>query len=370
MMSTGHVLAVRNDSDPGRDLPLCEVDPLSQPRWDEEVLALPGATFFHSSAWARTLHAAYGYRPRYLTAREEGRLTFVLPLMEVQSWLTGRRAVSLPFTDEVPVLGGAHGPPALAPATPGWNPLDSTLRSLAAANRWRYIETRGADHPDAPAWDTFYSHTLDLSPGPEALLAACDSSTRRAVRKAQQGPLQVELSDSLDAVRDFHGLLCRTRQRHGVPPQPFSFFAALQREALAPGNGFVLLARLNGQPVAGAVYLHFGAVATYKYGASDERFQQFRGNNLVMWQAINHFAADRFARLEFGRTDLSNQGLRKFKLGWGTRERTVQYHRLVFPGGSFAPATAPRAAKFVRVFQLLPRPLSRVIGAALYKHAG
>jgi CelD/BcsL family acetyltransferase involved in cellulose biosynthesis len=340
---------------------LAEVDPLRRPDWDEAVAALPGATIFHSAAWARTLVSAYGYLPRYLIAGRGGRLTFALPLLEVRSWLTGSRGVSLPFTDEVPALGDHDLDPA---------GLDAELRRLAGRHGWRYVETRGNERPGVPASETFWNHTLDLTGGPDALFAGCDSSTRRATRKALQGSLRVEFSHSITAVKEFYRLLGRTRQRHGVPPQPFSFFAALHKEVLSAGHGCVVLARREGQAIAGAVYLHFGSTATYKYGASDERYQQLRGNNLVMWQAISHFATAGFARLDFGRTDHSNEGLRSFKLGWGARERLVSYHRMAFPDGKFIPASSARSSHSALLFQRLPRPVSRLIGAALYKHAG
>ena len=37
----------------------------------------------------------------------------------------------------------------------------------------------------------------------------------------------------------------------------------------------------------------------YKYGASDERHQNLRANNRVMWEAIRRHAADGFAILDF-----------------------------------------------------------------------
>ena len=78
------------------------VDPTKQPDWDDQVLQLLGAGFFHTTAWARVLHATYGYRPYYLATPASGPLNSVLPLMEVASWLTGRRGVSPRRSGESP----------------------------------------------------------------------------------------------------------------------------------------------------------------------------------------------------------------------------------------------------------------------------
>jgi hypothetical protein len=41
------------------------------------------------------------------------------------------------------------------------------------------------------------------------------------------------------------------------------------------------MARIDSRPVAGNVYFVFGKRAVYKFGASDENAQEFRGSNLA-----------------------------------------------------------------------------------------
>ena len=77
--------------------------------------------------------------------------------------------------------------------------------------------------------------------------------------------------------------------------------------------------------VAGAIFLNLGTRAIYKYGASDLRYQALRGNNLVIWEAIKFFGEHGYRTLDFGRTDLPAEGLRRFKCGWGATERSIEY---------------------------------------------
>src|SRR6266540_5852058 len=76
------------------------LNPLETPGWDNLVLTHPEASFFHSASWAAVLRDTYGHRPHYFCAMKGERLAATLPVMEVNSTLTGRRGVSLPFTDE------------------------------------------------------------------------------------------------------------------------------------------------------------------------------------------------------------------------------------------------------------------------------
>ncbi len=75
------------------------VNPLEQPEWDSFLAGRPDAWFFHGAAWAAVLHKTYGHVPVFAARFADGRLRDLLPLMEVSSPWTGRRGVSLPFTD-------------------------------------------------------------------------------------------------------------------------------------------------------------------------------------------------------------------------------------------------------------------------------
>src|SRR5579864_7253946 len=58
-----------------------------------------------SQVWLDVLSRVYGYRPVHLLAHDAGgQVTGYLPLCLIQSALTGRRLVSLPFADYCPLL--------------------------------------------------------------------------------------------------------------------------------------------------------------------------------------------------------------------------------------------------------------------------
>jgi len=342
--------------------PLRPVNPLTISDWDRRLLQdFPSATIFHTAAWARVLANTYGYTPLYFRAGDPDKPTALLPLMEVDSWLTGRRGVSLPFTDECePFCANAEL----------FQALSDTVLTLGRERGWKYWESRGGQPtiPGARASTIFWGHRIDLQRDQAAIFDNLDDATRRAVRKAGKSDLTIEFSRELPAVRAFHELLIRTRRRHGVPVQPFAFFQNIQRHVLAPNHGQVILARHQGVPVAGAVFLHYGRTALYKFGASDERQQQLRANNRVMWEAIGHYAGGGYASLDFGRTSLGNEGLRRFKLGWGASERQIEYFRHDFRTGGAVSVPDGSSGWHHRVFRLLPAFLSRLIGALLYKH--
>src|SRR5580658_5887369 len=90
--------AGRRDTE-GTESPQVIVDPLQRPDWDTLIAAHSGSTIFHGSGWARVLNETYGHTPMYVCQFQGKRLARTLPIMEAASPLTGRRGVSLPFTD-------------------------------------------------------------------------------------------------------------------------------------------------------------------------------------------------------------------------------------------------------------------------------
>jgi hypothetical protein len=281
--------------------------------------------------------------------------------MEVRSALTGRRGICLPFSD---VCEPLIFDPEVA------DEISDRLVCFARERRWKYFEIRGGKsfQPGYNSTEKFYGHTLDLRGRVEELANRFSGPVRRAIRKAQRNDLDTLVARNPQAIRDFYRLHVQTRRRHGLPPQPASFFFNIYEHIIKPGLGFVVLARRGTRPIAAAIFFRFGKSAVYKYGASDKRFQEFRANNLVMWQGIQLLARTGVEKLQFGRTDCENDGLRRFKLSWDTQEETIDYFR-VDPSGRQC-LTPPRhdSGLHKRIFGRLPLVFNRLAGSIIYPH--
>ncbi|HTV62053.1 MAG TPA: GNAT family N-acetyltransferase [Verrucomicrobiae bacterium] len=337
------------------------VNPIDHPDWDALAAAHSNCSLFHTTAWAKTLVAAYGYAPVYLQAEEAGSVRSLLPLMEVNSWLTGRRGIALPFTDECEPLYRDTGSARL---------LMEEALELGKSRRWKSVEFRGGSElfPGVPASLSFYGHSLNLEGGEHRLFARLESSVRRAIRKAEKSGVTVTVSRELDAMETFFSLHCRTRRKHRLPPQPFAFFRNIYEHILSQNLGMIAVARCHNRPIAASVYFHRGARAIFKYGASDDAFQQLRGVNLVMWEAIKWLAREGVRTLHLGRTSIGNEGLRRFKLGWGAEEHRINYVKFDLHQGAFVTDTDEATGWHNRLFGALPQSISRMAGAALYRH--
>jgi hypothetical protein len=217
---------------------------------------------------------------------------------------------------------------------------------------------------------SYYEHTLPLTPDLDALFESFHPSTRRAIRKGEKNGLVVSVDTDIQNVKEFYRLNCLTRRGHGLPPQPFAFFLALHRNLLESGRGFGVTVRFEKTPIASSVFLDFGSNASYKYGASEMAHLRLRGNNLAMWAGIKQFAQGGITRLSLGRTSPEDEGLCRFKRGWGTHERIVTYHRLTPRMDGEIPLEIGESDRFSEIFRRLPIPILRMMGTMLYRHVG
>ena len=336
--------------------------PLSYPSWDSLLESSSQTTFFHTAAWARVLSESYGYKPLYFTILDSGKLAGLIPVMEIDSFLTGKRGVSLPFTD------------ICHPIADSADTFQELLDEVVAYGRkagWKHIELRGGSGflDGAPASAEHFTHLLNLNGDEGSLIKSFRESTGRNVRKAEREGVEIAFGHTREELAAFFRLHCQTRKHHGLPPQPWSFFEKIHAHIIAPEKGFVVLASYQGRPVAGAVYFLHRERALFKFGASDRNFQHLRANNLVMWEAIRWFSRNQFRSLHFGRTEPENQGLLQFKNGWRAAEGKVAYYRINLRENVFS-ADADGIKSSYSFCKVLPIPVLRLAGRILCRHVG
>ncbi len=339
------------------------VNPLEIPDWDDLISSHPNCSFFHSTAWARVLSESYGYKPLYFTIFEGKAISACLPVMEVDSFITGKRGVSLPFSD--------YCDPILTEEV-DFRELFGSVIDHGKKAGWKYIEVRGGRRlfGNAGPSATYVGHRLDLADGPEMLFSRFRDSTQRNIKKAEKAGVKASISNSSDAVREFCRLNSISRRRHGLPPQPPRFFKAIHRHVISKGSGFVVLASHGRDTIAGSIFFLFQRKALYKYGASDFREQRLRSNNLVMWEAIKWLSQNGFETLSFGRTEPEHAGLLQFKAGWRPTERRIAYYRRNMDSGTFANSSRAASRAQHLFFGRLPIPLLNLIGSLAYRHMG
>lgn len=337
-------------------------NPIEYPNWDKLLLTNENCTFFHTSGWANALCETYKYKPLYFTEIENDKLTGLLPVMEVNSFLTGKRGVSLPFTDQChPIVKNENN----------FRQIFNKVIQYGKNAGWKTLVIKGAKEYllGRLSSETYLTHSLDLTHPEHEVFATFRSSTKRNIKKAVKENVQVNFLNSLESVKEFYRLNCLIRKYHSLPPQPFLFFSKLLEHIISEKKGVVILASYFNKVIAGAVYVHSADRAIFKYGASDKTYHQFRPNNLIMWEAIKWYAKNGFKSINFGRTEPAHKGLLQFKRGWGIREETIYYYKYDLTKDAFVKNSSMFKSSN-RIFNRLPMPMLKLIGRMLYRHVG
>lgn len=349
------------------DVTISRIDPRTSTEWETFVDSHPDATVFHSTAWCNVLAETYGYKPLYVALRDETlKIVGGVPLMVVDSWLTSKRLVGLPFSD------------LCMPLLPADCDADEVMRAIAGQagdSGAVALEVRGRPAADMRLCGytngtTFYQHVIELREDTN-LDAQVHSSARRAIRKAEKEGVTVRLSTDAGDMRKFYELMVLTRRKHGLLPQPWRFFQNIQRYLVDEGSAHLLLAEHGGEVIAGDLLLSFRDQLVYKFNASDPRFLHLRPNNLLLWHAMRFGIENGRRSLDLGRCEEDNEGLRRFKLLWGSREQTLSYFYYPANRSGSSLLSAKPARKALSLFvKYAPSPALQMAGAVLYGNFG
>jgi hypothetical protein len=325
-------------------------------QWKQLGEATGNATLFHTPAWAQVLRRAYGFRVFAATLESDGKVLAGCLLSRTKNPFT-RRVVGLPFSDSCAPLGVNEDATA------------ALMRGLAAHPRLGgSLEIRGIKAL-AP-WqtvDSFEQWSLDLARPFTEVQRAADRNFRRQVKRAASEAFRIENGDSVAMLRRFYAIQLETRRRLGLPPQPLRFFS-LVREVFAQSQGLeIWLASSAGRDQAAVVVLRDGPTLYAKWSARPAEGAA-GASHLLFFSILEHHAG-KAASLDLGRTDARNTGLVRFKAEMGAVPASLPY--------SYFPRTPRRTSAedpdratsaLTRVWQRLPLPVTRAVGAIAYRY--
>ncbi len=346
------------------------INPLEDPRWDGFVQQHPRASVFHSSSWLAALSRTYGYEPVAYTTSAPGQdLENGIPFCRVNSWLTGRRLVSLPFSD--------HCEP-LVDAEADMNVLTAALEQHSTSDPLRYIELRPLEPVEmflslCRTTVTYTFHQLDLGADLNSLFRSFHkSSTQRKIRRAEREGLTYREGRTESLLDSFYGLLTITRKRHMLPPQPREWFTNLIE---CFGAALKIRVVFKGErAIAGMLTIRHKDTLTYKYGGCDPRFNNLGSMHMLFWEAIQEAKAAGLRTFDLGRSDADQSGLITFKNRWGATQSALTYSRYSASEDSshlfdLQPEKwKSKAAKYI--LARLPLSVLSSLSPILYRHVG
>lgn len=345
-------------------LKLSIINPLEYSGWDELLPSNREICFSHTRVWAKILYETFKCRPMYFCDFNKEHIHVLVPVMEINSKLTGRRGVSLPYT---------HICEPIFDKSVQFNEILDGIISYGKSCGWRtfIIGTEKYQLSDKPATQQFYTHTLDLTKSEEEILAGFRSSTKRNIKKAIREEVKIQICNSMKSMKDFFRLHAITRKRLGYAIGPFQGFKNLYKHAISNGRGIIVNASYQKKIIAAAVYLHFGKNVIFQHGASDMKYHYLRPNNLLMWEAIKWYAQNGFESFSFGITPIDHNGLRRYKSGMATTEEVMNIYVYDLQRCKFLAPIAMnniKKQKKIKILKKTPIPILKLWGKYASRH--
>ncbi len=337
------------------------LNPAQVDNWNNIVKEL-GGSIFHTVNWYQVLEECYDYKANYFGVFDGEKVVGVVPIVSINSFLTGKRGVSLPFSDYCPVL-----------LEEGLNTqaIISDIMDFGRKNGWKSIEFRGLNCPKSKdlVSDSYYVHQINLEPPYEEILKTFNRKNRMNIKKSAKNNIQVVQENTKEIITKFYQLNCKNKKKNGVPPAPLAFYMKIYEHIINKGLGNIFVAKLNDEIISMGIVFHFRGQVLMKYLAQDYRYQQFRPNNALISEIIKFYAGSTWKVFCFGRTAMHNTGLHQFKKGWGTEVGTLDYHKISLESKTKSSYGQMHRSR-EKYFSKMPLWMLKMIGNVMYKHIG
>lgn len=346
-------------------------------RWDSYVRESPYGLPLHLSGWRHVLHKTYGYETPYLMARVQEHIVGVMPLFLVPSFLTGKRAMTMPggiCTDDEAIAARLIEQ-AVKMGTEGG--IERTLiqdSRQEPPDQFDSFDKLNGSKPKTYNWNTESSHVywiVDLDQSEEALWKRLDGNIRRQVRKARKNGLRAEIDRTGELLDPFYDIFSRFTHQAGTPVFSRAF---LKNTINTFPNGFNIAVVWHGdQPIAGYFQLEMNKTVYGMWGAALPETQNLRPAYLALWEIMREANNSGFSYLDMGRSPAGSNAS-KFKGQWGGISHPV--YQTIINANQQKPAQSvtnqvqsnDQFQLFMRIWPKLPLSFTRRLGPKLRWH--
>ncbi|HVR31608.1 MAG TPA: GNAT family N-acetyltransferase [Acidimicrobiia bacterium] len=343
----------------GLEVELSEVPAATSALW-ATLVRQRRTEVFHSPTWAAVLADTYGFDVRARILHRGGSPEAGIAFVTLDDHL-GRRHVTLPFSD--------FCDPLVDDDSQLRRLIDDHLSGPAAVTIKRRVTETRSDSAELTEGARFAWHGIDVGGDIDAAWDRLDSGARRAIRKAQAAGITVRAATSLDDLRSFFELHLAVRKyKYRLLSQPWRFFESIWHRFLAPGEGVLLLAEVEGRVVGGVLFLTWGDTLYYKFNASDMDQLSVRPNDVVLWEGMKWANESGLSMVDLGVSDLDQPGLIRYKQKYASQDGEVVVLR---KPGAVRPGDAEARALLGEVTRLfvdpsVPDAITERAGDALY----
>jgi FemAB-related protein (PEP-CTERM system-associated) len=324
--------------------------------WDSFLSTCPESTFCHLSGWHQVFGTQMGHSCFYLSARTDGELRGVLPLVRVRNRIFGDYLVSMPFLN----YGGPVGDPNACQLL--------ILRSKELAEELDVdlleLRNRAEFDVDLPVVVRKVAPILPL-PGTAGELweKSLRSKLRTKIRRSEKEGFETRFGP--DLVDDFYEIFATNMRDLGTPVLPRGLFHSLPEifgDRVLFGASY-----LEGRPVAAGCGFLWQGEFEMTWSSALQEYNRLNPNTLMYWEFMQRLIGAGARSFNFGRST-PGSGTHDFKRQWGSEDLPLPWLPYSIRGEARPPT--PDQKKFAlatRIWSKLPIGVTKLIGPSLSK---
>lgn len=344
---------------------ITKATPTNQPEWDSFVQNNPNASPYHLFAWGAAITEAYGHKPYYLMARQNGKLLGILPLIHLKLPFMINQLVALPFCD----VGNC-----LTTENTVQEKLMEEALKLTNHLKSKNIQLRGQLENDnnlaIPFTKIEHSKVrmlLDLPETSEVLLKSFKSKLRSQVRKAEKNGVHFRWTGK-DGVDSFYSVFCSNMRDLGSPVHSKKLFQAIMERF--GENSRIGLAEFDGKCIGAGLILSTNTQTSIPWASTLRQYNQLAPNMLIYWNCLKYASDNSKNVFDFGRST-EHEGTFRFKKQWGAKPVPLSWYS--FPTHTLPPHQVNQKKisgreKMADIWKTIPVPIANLVGPKLRKY--
>jgi len=324
-------------------------------RW-EEFLRNNTHLVFHTPQYKKFIEEAFGCKYKVLGVVDDG-VRLIFPMVEVKSWLFGRRIISSAYIE----YGGFAGEEKYV--------ADMLNYLNQNYSNYDYLEIRGGmeskfDLSSLIKKDWYKRFVLKLFSEDETW-RNIQESKRKAVKKALK---EVSVKDVTE-IKELYELYCQNMRRFGSPPYSKKYFESFYTNLVSCGLAKIIGSYYQGKLVSALLGFCYKERVHILIAVSDPKYQEYRPNDAMHWEFIKWACNNNYKWFDFGRVREAS-GQFEYKQKWGPEMLDLPSYFLLWQSKD-VPLVDPKSHKLlVKVWQKMPMVVTKVVGGRLRKGLG
>lgn len=286
--------------------------------------ANPDGLLYYGLQYKGFLEDILGCEASYWIAREDGKVSGILPMMR-KAGPAGAVINSLPYFGS---NGGvlASTPAAEAALLEQFEKM-SAAPDVAAATWISHPFVSTGRPPVHDLVDERESHITQLSANADELLACIDGSARRNIKRAESAGVKVRIDN--DAFEFLEAAHKAGMAAIGGNAKTSDFFSKVPIHFRPDRDYRIYVAEYEGELCAALLVFYFGRTIEYFTPATLEIARSVQPMALILYNAMLDGASQGYIFWNWGGTWLTQTNVGRFKEKWGAAVRRYKYYTKV-----------------------------------------